>query len=1049
MKCWFKHHAIAVVILALSTAAFSVDPSFVEQWKNFRVQHPYHVQVVGLSQPDSSQHRLLIITEPPPDVTVAGLQSLDRIALANYEIGRHRIGFNGWAKDVLVQLPPMGESDLELLVDKLHHYLFGTSYKAVAVPIIGASGNSTPKNYKFDLHVPVGNLAATLLSTRPVGYSHSQIVIITVLSLMVLLMLWATVRARTKGRIFGLVVLGVVLVSILSVSWAEDSATKLRPVEGGQTTDLKSIVEQRSSGVYLSEPSGLVVWSFPRSQALSKYRLEGREFSLDSDLIVGAVAGPYQVAVVGRERVVPIELLPPLRVETIMQLAAAGTDELAQSYERNNFFAGRVDHNRDMDWAPIYLSPQLINTEYGSLLNITDQLLKSWSSNGLVRYVNFTYPDPAKWPFPEPLLKYAKASEITFNWNTKGAGYSVSHDGLEVFALNRTGALPVDYLSEKNAQLQKAEDDAYTYFATQNDPNLVRVVQYASLYQIFRRFGVTAPGGGQRELPVPESLKKMALVLLERLLSVPDEVFDGISSKLNGASGQDSVENEALIAQIEGAKHDRDALADFRKEFGIEGMELVATRLAAPRSPSTVSKRSLERLAAASNGERDSVLMLMGSSDRMGIRARFIATGIAKHRLVLQGLLGGSLRQVMESYVKEFQQPEYGWIATPTIVQSHAIGKLAGSVGGHNLDSSISVFRASEDVPIGEIRFAEESGRRVVLHNPKDTGKVSEVVRTFGRENGIKTEAELKTDLDIALGNAKALDNVPIDDLLGFRDDIRPSAARGLDRTMARNTLDRSGYRIGAGEPSSDQRALFDMLSSDSHRAVVVEKLQGTDTYVISQNSTRQIFEAHDLASAQDAVTACMRRAAFDEKPLRIHLRGFDARQGKGFLDSAEFQAGEVKPRISARTIDEGRLTSSELREILTKDYDFKNATIEQIGSILEDEAGSEVRFEAKIPAKVASKPPLLLRIRIVFERTVAMTQEMVSLIFAKVKSFIAQFNPDVGGSFDQVSAFVADLERTHPGVKLDIRFSKEAKDIHIGDAGESEFTKRQTSQPA
>ena len=79
------------------------------------------------------------------------------------------------------------------------------------------------------------------------------------------------------------------------------------------------------------------------------------------------------------------------------------------------------------DWAPIYLSEELINTEYGSLLNITDQLLKSWSQNGLTKYINFNYRVPVKWPFEKPLIRIVitefKADTVTFNWNTKGVGY--------------------------------------------------------------------------------------------------------------------------------------------------------------------------------------------------------------------------------------------------------------------------------------------------------------------------------------------------------------------------------------------------------------------------------------------------------------------------------------------------------------------------------------------------------------------------------------------------------------------------------------------------
>jgi hypothetical protein len=52
-------------------------PDFEEQWKAFRDQYPYHVQVVGLSAAASDGHRLLLISEPPPHVTVDGVRALD------------------------------------------------------------------------------------------------------------------------------------------------------------------------------------------------------------------------------------------------------------------------------------------------------------------------------------------------------------------------------------------------------------------------------------------------------------------------------------------------------------------------------------------------------------------------------------------------------------------------------------------------------------------------------------------------------------------------------------------------------------------------------------------------------------------------------------------------------------------------------------------------------------------------------------------------------------------------------------------------------------
>jgi len=75
----------------------------------------------------------------------------------------------------------------------------------------------------------------------------------------------------------------------------------------------------------------------------------------------------------------------------------------------------------------------------------------------------------------------------------------------------------VDYLGSKNAQLHAAEDTGYEYFATRNDPNLVRVVQYAQLYQIFRHYGLKSHmRTGDYRQSTPEVFKSEAQKVIQR-----------------------------------------------------------------------------------------------------------------------------------------------------------------------------------------------------------------------------------------------------------------------------------------------------------------------------------------------------------------------------------------------------------------------------------------------------------------------------------------------------------------------------------------------------
>src|SRR5262249_27917248 len=150
------------------------------------------------------------------------------------------------------------------------------------------------------------------------------------------------------------------------------------------------------------------------------------------------------------------------------------------------------------DWAPIYLSDLLLDTEYGSVLNQADQMLKGWSECGLVEYHNFPCPPPSRMPFDRALMEQLGADELVFNWNTTGFGVCSKAGDLTLYAMTRTGALPVTYMTpdqdeEHAAAIEQAEDQAYAYYAGLSEPVLARVVQYASVYQTFHAMGVTAP----------------------------------------------------------------------------------------------------------------------------------------------------------------------------------------------------------------------------------------------------------------------------------------------------------------------------------------------------------------------------------------------------------------------------------------------------------------------------------------------------------------------------------------------------------------------------
>jgi hypothetical protein len=298
----FRHIARLSVLLPVLVTAYGQQVSKSEEnWKAFREAYPYHIQAIAISNPNPDGTRTLIVAEPPPHVT---LQSLVAMApqVGKPVVKTQKIGPDGWVRDVLIELPPIGDNDLRTLLDRIHQHLFGTTYKAYVLPI--TNGARAPTTAVLDLQVSAGDLS----------------------------------------------------------NWLIRNQERFSPLYGGDAVPIGRILSQGPSGVHFSAEAGLVTWVVPRHANLAQFRREARQFAVDSDLIVGALAGPARVAIIGRERIVPVSVLPPLRAETIFLLACVDTDELAQSYERMNFFAGEIGY-QNFDWAPAYLSDALIDTE--------------------------------------------------------------------------------------------------------------------------------------------------------------------------------------------------------------------------------------------------------------------------------------------------------------------------------------------------------------------------------------------------------------------------------------------------------------------------------------------------------------------------------------------------------------------------------------------------------------------------------------------------------------------------------------------------------------
>src|ERR1700730_5414438 len=138
MKIQESCRAMVTICVLVAAASLNIvgahsetrpGPGEFPEWTAFRSKFPNHIQGVALSEPRSDGSRIMIVAEPPPHVTVGSLRSVASDAFADPVIMTHRIGHDGWVKDVVIRLSPRTQDELAELCTAVNRHLFGTTYK--------------------------------------------------------------------------------------------------------------------------------------------------------------------------------------------------------------------------------------------------------------------------------------------------------------------------------------------------------------------------------------------------------------------------------------------------------------------------------------------------------------------------------------------------------------------------------------------------------------------------------------------------------------------------------------------------------------------------------------------------------------------------------------------------------------------------------------------------------------------------------------------------------------------------------------------------------
>ena len=449
--------------------------------KDFRKKYRFHYQTIGMASfADSS--RMILLSDLPPHFETDSISSIFSKFTHKVELRKHPIGYDGYVTDLMILLGNATQENCDNLIKKLNKELFFSEYKPVVTPLPVEQKRQYFAKENIDYQITLNEF---------------------------------------------------------NIWFMEDGEGFITLDDTNQVMTVSDMFANQSRGVFFSRLPGFVAWAIAKNEDIAGQVSDIRQFTLDADLILGALADSSTLVIIGRERQSPLHELPPLQIESILLLASTTEKELSQSLDINDLMAGKMNNGRD--WCPTYLSRELENTEFGDLMTITDVLLKDWSERGTIQEGYYRYPEPGYYPFDKPLFRKLGLSELVYNWNTAGAMYAIDCEGYTIYTLNRTGSLPVSYFNSQERSESigyRYESQAYHYFATLCNTDLARVVQYTALYQLFIDNNISYSGNTYPAFPKnkPFLLYKPTLDLLNIIKHLSSDEISRLADSLSRRS---------------------------------------------------------------------------------------------------------------------------------------------------------------------------------------------------------------------------------------------------------------------------------------------------------------------------------------------------------------------------------------------------------------------------------------------------------------------------------------------------------------------------------
>lgn len=606
-------------------------------YNDFRKKFRFHYQTIAMASfADSS--RMILLSDLPPHFETDSIAPIFAKFKHKAELHKHPIGYDGYATDVVILLGNATQENCSGLINRLNKELFFSDYKPVVMPLPAEHPRQYFAKESIDYQITLEEFNNWFMEEGE-GFIHLD----------------DTHSVMTVPDIFA----------------------------------------KKARGVFFSQQPGFVAWAVAKDTDIAPQIKDIRQFTLDADLILGALADSATLVIIGRERQSALYELPPLQIESILLLASTTEKELSQSLDINDLMAGKMVNGRD--WCPTYLSRELENTEFGDLMTITDVLLKDWSERGTIQESYYRYPEPRYYPFDRPLFRKLGLNELVYNWNTAGAMYAIDREGYTIYTLGRTGSLPVSYFNSQERSQSigyRYEAQAYHYFATLGCTDLARVVQYTALYQLFIDNNISYSGNTYPSFPKnkPFLLYKPTTELLDKIRGLSDDEITTLSDSLAKRSFR-NYQKEQVDKQLRENEHRRNM------SYSEENIDAIYQNV--HRNTQSGISHSLQEVKGMLNGlgeEQFKQLARYLSYPRgMKINSRETYNTYLRARRVNQlmreigknnfNLIGMDLANVKNWYAANLKSNTGRYLKTSSLIVTY---NDMMTTGGHNLSSRIS-----------------------------------------------------------------------------------------------------------------------------------------------------------------------------------------------------------------------------------------------------------------------------------------------------------------------------------------------------------------------